>query len=39
VLDLHWKCPGRRHPDTDVKKEEDNKEEKVTTPVKQEEKK
>ncbi|XP_053390825.1 uncharacterized protein LOC123534050 [Mercenaria mercenaria] len=39
VLDLHWKCPGRRHPDSDVKEEEVTKEEQVITPVKQEEKK
>lgn len=39
VLDLHWKCPGRQPPDSDVKEEEEAKEEHVTTPLKQEEKK
>lgn len=39
VLDLHWKCPGRRPPDSDLKEEEETKEEQVKTPLKQEEKK
>ncbi|KAL4238504.1 PAXIP1-associated glutamate-rich protein 1 [Mactra antiquata] len=40
VLDLHWKCPGRRPPDSeDNNIEESTKEELLVTPVKQEEKK
>lgn len=38
VLELHWKCPSRRPPDSDEKEEDESKEEQ-TTPAKIEEKK
>ena len=33
ALELKWKCPGRRHPDSD-KKSEEQKEEVLATPTK-----
>lgn len=34
MLELKWKCPGRRHPDSDKKPDEDVKEVVVQTPTK-----
>ena len=39
MLELSWKCPGRRPPDSQVKPEEEVKEDLMETPPKQEEKK